>query len=57
MMTATDDAHGGLSATADKLQIQRIGPTHQAGSDSLLTAQVFFALIKKYFSGICDDSR
>lgn len=33
------------------LQVTRIGPMHQAGSDSLLTAAAFFALRDKYFGG------
>merc|ERR1712146_103164 len=49
--------HGGLSALGDTLEVKRIGPMHQAGSDSLLTAQTFFALIEKHFSGVCDDSK
>jgi hypothetical protein len=57
MMTATEGLHGGLSSLAETLQIERIGPMHQAGSDSLLTAQVFFGLTKKHFNGVCDDSR
>jgi hypothetical protein len=57
MMTATENIHGGLSSLAETLQIERIGPMHQAGSDSLLTALTFFGLIKKFFGGVCDDSR
>lgn len=49
--------HGGLSSLADSLQIDRIGPMHQAGSDSLLTAQTFFALVKKHFHGTIDDAK
>ncbi len=56
-MTAIDGMHGGLSSLADTLQVDRIGPMHQAGSDSLLTAQTYFALIKKHFEGQCDDSK
>ena len=57
MMTAVEGFYGGLNALADTLQVERIGPVHQAGSDSLLTAQTFFALIKKCMGGACDDSR
>jgi CCR4-NOT transcription complex subunit 7/8 len=35
---------GGLNKIADILDIKRIGTTHQAGSDSLVTSQVFFKL-------------
>ena len=57
MMTAVEGLHGGLSSLADTLQLERIGPMHQAGSDSLLTAQTYFGLIKKHFNSECDDSR
>lgn len=57
MMTAFEGLHGGLSSLADMLQIVRIGPMHQAGSDSLLTAQVYFSMVNKHFNGICDDSK
>jgi len=57
MMTAVEGLHGGLSGLADTLQVERIGPMHQAGSDSLLTAQTYFSLIGKHFGGVCDESR
>ncbi|CAK9012205.1 CCR4-NOT transcription complex subunit 7 (BTG1-binding factor 1) (CCR4-associated factor 1) (CAF-1) (Caf1a), partial [Durusdinium trenchii] len=41
---------GGLSKLAEELGAERIGPMHQAGSDSLLTASTFFALRKRYFN-------
>lgn len=37
---------GGLNKLAASLDINRTGDVHQAGSDSMVTADVFFALIK-----------
>lgn len=36
-------------------QITRIGPQHQAGSDSLLTALAFFRMKKNFFDDYLDD--
>ena len=38
--------HGGLNKLAEHLDVIRIGPQHQAGSDSLLTAHTFFKLLQ-----------
>jgi CCR4-NOT transcription complex subunit 7/8 len=40
---------GGLSDLAEYLAVPRIGPQHQAGSDSLLTEAVFFKLRELFF--------
>uniref|UniRef100_A0AC35GAV5 Poly(A)-specific ribonuclease n=1 Tax=Panagrolaimus sp. PS1159 TaxID=55785 RepID=A0AC35GAV5_9BILA len=46
----TANLRGGLQDIANQLNVERIGAQHQAGSDSLLTAQTFFALREKYFN-------
>lgn len=60
-MTSLLDGHfGGLQKLADDLNCPRIGPEHQAGSDSLLTMTTFSALAKERFvtaTGEIDDSK
>ena len=55
LMLSTDNLMGGLQSVANKLKVKRIGAQHQAGSDSLLTGQVFFKIYDKYFSNGLDD--
>lgn len=47
----------GLQDIAEELAVTRIGQAHQAGSDSLLTGQVYFEMKKKIFGGSIDEGR
>lgn len=40
---------------ANELEVPRIGPQHQAGSDSLLTGQTFFKMKELFFEDDIDD--
>lgn len=57
MMTAVEGMYGGLNGLAELLRVERVGPMHQAGSDSLLTSCTFFTLVQKHLGGIADESR
>ncbi|KAJ5078850.1 pop2 isoform e [Anaeramoeba ignava] len=43
--------YGGLQDLAETLKVERIGPQHQAGSDSLLTSKTFFKFREQYLQG------
>lgn len=51
-MKFCDNLHGGLSKLAETLDVTRIGPQHQAGSDSLLTSATFLRLADTFFKGL-----
>lgn len=57
LMKFCDNLHGGLNKLAELLEVQRIGPQHQAGSDSLLTSFTFIKLASKFFQGIDGATR
>ncbi|KAI9480178.1 CCR4-NOT core DEDD RNase subunit [Coemansia sp. RSA 989] len=57
MMRSCRMLKGGLQDVADDLEVPRIGPQHQAGSDSLLTAMTFFKLREKYFENYVDEPK
>eukprot|EP00921_Rhytidocystis_pertsovi_P013967 GHVQ01022758.1.p1 GENE.GHVQ01022758.1~~GHVQ01022758.1.p1 ORF type:complete len:329 (-),score=64.75 GHVQ01022758.1:1270-2256(-) len=46
-----------LQRIAEHLNVSRIGPQHQAGSDSLVTCRTFFKLMETYFENQIDDSK
>lgn len=47
----------GLQDIAEELAVARIGQAHQAGSDSLLTGQVYFKMKEKVFNGTFEEDR
>mmetsp|Transcript_13839 Transcript_13839/g.24998 ORF Transcript_13839/g.24998 Transcript_13839/m.24998 type:complete len:306 (-) Transcript_13839:76-993(-) len=57
MMKSCEDLKGGLDKLADDLKVARIGPQHQAGSDSLLTAASFFSMREQYFENMIDEDK
>ena len=52
LMKSCKNLKGGLQEVANELDVTRIGPQHQAGSDSLLTGQTFFKMKEMFFEGM-----
>jgi CCR4-NOT transcription complex subunit 7/8 len=48
---------GGLNDVSDTLGVKRVGPQHQAGSDSLLTGTSFFKMRELHFDGCIDNNK
>ncbi|KAG9137343.1 hypothetical protein Leryth_027023 [Lithospermum erythrorhizon] len=51
LMKFCNSLHGGLNKLAELLEVERVGVSHQAGSDSLLTTCTFRKLKESFFSG------
>jgi CCR4-NOT transcription complex subunit 7/8 len=57
LMKSCKNLKGGLQEVAEQLQLERIGPQHQAGSDSLLTGAAFFKMREMFFEDNIDDAK
>ena len=57
MMKSCRNLKGGLQDVAMELGVDRIGPQHQAGSDSLLTCMTFFKMRDTLFDGAISDDK
>ncbi|EDN06277.1 CCR4-NOT transcription complex subunit 7 [Histoplasma mississippiense (nom. inval.)] len=47
----------GLQDIADELGVKRVGIAHQAGSDSLVTGEIFWKMRQLVFNGSIDESK
>lgn len=57
LMKSCKNLKGGLQEVADQLELTRVGPQHQAGSDSLLTGDAFFKMREMFFEDNIDDAK
>lgn len=57
LMKSCKNLKGGLQEVADNLEVKRVGPQHQAGSDSLLTGVTFFKMKEMFFEDQIDAGR
>jgi len=57
LMKSCKNLKGGLQEVSEQLELERVGPQHQAGSDSLLTGHTFFKMRDLYFEGHIDQEK
>ncbi|CAF2992355.1 unnamed protein product [Rotaria socialis] len=57
LMKSCKNLKGGLEEVAKQLEIERIGPQHQAGSDSLMTGLAFFKMKELFFEDSIDEGK
>jgi len=55
IMKSCESLKGGLNRIAETLEVKRVGPSHQAGSDSLVTSLTFFKMARLFFENNIDD--
>lgn len=53
----TSSQKSGLQDIAEELGIKRIGVAHQAGSDSLVTGELFWKMRQVIFNGVIDEEK
>ncbi len=51
LINENEDFKGGLNKIAKELNVERFGEMHQAGSDSIITSDIFFKLFNKGILG------
>lgn len=57
LMKSCESLKGGLEQLSLDLKVKRVGPQHQAGSDSLLTSHDFFKMRSLFFENKIDDEK
>ncbi|XP_053953538.1 CCR4-NOT transcription complex subunit 7 isoform X1 [Anastrepha obliqua] len=57
LMKSCKNLKGGLQEVADQLELRRVGPQHQAGSDALLTGMAFFKMREMFFEDNIDNAK
>uniref|UniRef100_T1GIG3 poly(A)-specific ribonuclease n=1 Tax=Megaselia scalaris TaxID=36166 RepID=T1GIG3_MEGSC len=57
LMKSCKTLKGGLQEVADQLELLRVGPQHQAGSDALLTGMAFFKMREMFFEDNIDNAK
>jgi len=57
LMKSCKNLKGGLQEVSEILELERIGPQHQAGSDSLLTGAAFFKMREMFFEDNIDNDK
>ncbi|CAF3062220.1 unnamed protein product [Rotaria sp. Silwood2] len=57
LMKSCKNLKGGLEEVAKQLEIERIGPQHQADSDNLMASLVFFKMKELLFEDSIDEGK